>query len=936
VCGTRENGRVTHSPGSRREPARPFDLAAIGRGLVFADSLDRLAAALDDGGGAAVVQAPPGTGKTTLVPPLLANLARAGGDRLGGGVAGGRIVVTQPRRVAARAAARRLAFLDGSPLGERVGHTVRGESSTKPGALIEFVTPGILLRRLLADPSLPGVTAVILDEVHERGLETDLLVGMLTEVRELRGDLRLVAMSATVDAHRFAALLGARGDGAARGDDGGPAAVVDCPAALHPLEVRWAPAPVPRLDDRGVTRQFLEHVANTAAAAHARALAADPGVDALVFVPGAWEVAEVAARLRETADPGTEVLELHGQVDAAAQDRAVSGREPGGPPRIVVSTALAESSLTVPGVRLVVDSGLAREPRRDSVRGMSGLVTVSASRASADQRAGRAARLGPGTVVRCYDQKTFAAAPAHAMPEIAVADLAGAALVLACWGAPGGRGLALPDPPPRQAMDDAVRVLRDLGAVDDDGRATPIGRTLARVPADPRLARALLDGSAAVGTRTAAEVVALVAGDARAPGADLGRLWSDLRSGRDPAARRWTEEVRRLEGIARREGCGVANAGPGGDVVNAGPGAGGGTRAGGPRTGGLRGADALGFVVALAYPDRVARRVPGGSTYLLASGTAAGLPAGSSLAGHEWLAVAEVTRAAGRDAAGTGAVIRSAAALEADTAEVAAGHLLTDRLEARFEGGRVVARRERRLGAITLSSTPVKPGPAEGREAVARALATGGLGVIGWSPGADGLRRRLALLRRELGDPWPDVSEPALLARLGDWLGPELEALAGGASVRGLDLAEPLRRLLPWPQASRLGELAPERLEVPSGSRVPIAYPEVDDDGDAGRGGGEEAAGGSGETGARPVVAVKLQECFGWAATPRLVDGRVPVVFHLLSPAGRPLAVTDDLASFWSGPYAQVRAEMRGRYPKHPWPEDPWTAPATARTKKRG
>jgi ATP-dependent helicase HrpB len=330
-------------------------------------------------------------------------------------------------------------------------------------------------------------------------------------------------------------------------------------------------------------------------------------------------------------------------------------------------------------------------------------------------------------------------------------------------------------------------------------------------------------------------------------------------------------------------------------------------------------AEAIGFVVALAFPDRVARRVPGDGPerYLLTSGTRAGLPAGSPLSGHEWLGVAEVSRAQGRDAAGTGAVIRSAAPLTADTAEAAARHLLRETVEAHLSQGRVSARRERRLGAIMLASTPVRASAAEGRAAVARALASEGLATIGWSTAAEALRRRLALLHRELGGPWPDVSEPALLARLDEWLAPELGALAGGASIGGIDLAGPLSRLLPWPEAARLGELVPEALAVPSGSRIRIDYPDADD------------------TTGRPVVAVKLQECFGWAETPRLADGRVPVLFHLLSPARRPLAVTDDLASFWSGPYAQVRAEMRGRYPKHPWPEDPWTAPATARTKPR-
>ncbi|CAN7365651.1 ATP-dependent helicase HrpB [Arthrobacter sp. LjRoot14] len=877
----------------------PFDLGIISAGLAFAASLGELSEALRAGGaaGTAVVQAPPGTGKTTLVPPLLANIASAAVSG-GAGAPGGkgrtpRVVVTQPRRVAARSAARRLADLDGSRLGDRIGYTVRGERVGGAGTLIEFVTPGILLQRLLSDPGLETVDAVILDEVHERGLETDLLLGMLAEVRELRGDLMLVAMSATLDAPRFAALLAGGQD--ATHDGGAPAAVVDCPSALYPLETEWAPAAVARLDPRGVSRGFLDHVADTAAAAHTEALAADPGVDALVFLPGAREVSHVAGRLRGRVD--AEVLELHGQVSPTEQDRAVSGRDTGGRARIIVSTALAESSLTVPGVRLVIDSGLAREPRRDTNRGMSGLVTVSCSRASAEQRAGRAARQGPGRVVRCYDQKAFGAAPAHQTPEIVVADLTAAALVLACWGSPGGRGLALPDAPPGAAMDEAVEVLRELGAVGPDGLATELGKTLARIPADPRLARALLDGAATVGHRTAAEAVAVVAGDQRAPGADLTRLLATLRSGTDPAARRWKEDVRRMEGIVRKE-LAVVDRSRGVAPVTA--------------------AEAVGFVVGLAFPDRVARRVPGaGERYLLSSGTRAGLPAGSPLSGHEWLAVAEVSRAEGRDAAGTGAVIRSAAPLSVDTAEASARHLLRETVEAGFTQGRVTARRERRLGAIVLSSTPVRPSAAEGRAAVARALAKEGLGTIGWSTAADALRRRLALLHHELGSPWPDVSEGALLSRLDDWLAPELETLAGGAATAGIDLTEPLRRLLPWPDAARFGELAPETLEVPSGSRVRIDYPDAEhDDG-------------------RPVVAVKLQECFGWAETPRLAGGRVPVLFHLLSPARRPLAVTDDLASFWSGPYAQVRAEMRGRYPKHPWPEDPWTAPATARTKNR-
>lgn len=880
-------------PEEAHPPRGPFDLARIGAGLVFRSALAELASVLTAGGpaGAAVVQAPPGTGKTTLVPPLLANLVPVLKETANSGNSP-RVVVTQPRRIAARSAARRLASLDGSELGDRIGYTVRGERRSSSNTLIEFVTPGILLQRLLADPGLEAVDSVILDEVHERGLDTDLLLGLLGEVRQLRNDLVLVAMSATLDTSRFAALLDH--------ERAVPAPVVDCPSALHPLAVDWAPAKAPRLDTRGVTSAFLEHVADTTAAEHAKALQKGPDIDALVFLPGVREVSLVAARLRETAAPGTEILELHGQAAPAAQDRAVSGRDPGGPPRIVVSTALAESALTVPGVRLVVDSGLSREPRRDSTRGMAGLVTVSCSRSAAEQRAGRAARQGPGRVVRCYDQKTFAAAPAHPTPEILAADLTGAALVLACWGAPGGRGLTLPDTPPRAAMEAAVEVLRELGATAEDGLATEFGKTLARIPADPRLARALLDGAAVVGPRTAAEAVALVAGEQRAPGANLVRLLGELRTGRGHGAVRWADDVRRMEAIARQEQSRVPASAPMPFPADPSPGP----------------AEALGWVVALAFPDRVARRVPDaiGEQYLLSSGTRAGLPAGSGLAGHEWLAVAEVSRAGGREAAGTGAVIRAAAPLTGEQAESAASALLEETVDTRYSQGRLSARQERRLGAILLSSTPIQPQGEQARAAVAAALEKEGLGSFSWSPEATALRRRLALLFRVLGEPWPDVSEAALLRCLDAWLGPELDSLANGASAGGIELADPLRRLLPWPEAARLAELVPERLEVPSGSRVRIDYPEVEDDDGP------------------PVVAVKLQECFGWAQAPRIVDGRVPVLFHLLSPAGRPLAVTDDLTSFWSGPYAQVRAEMRGRYPKHPWPEDPWTAMATART----
>ncbi|WP_206477057.1 ATP-dependent helicase HrpB [Microbacterium sp. KRD172] len=844
----------------------PFDLSKIGRGLAFASAVDDLSAALDRSA-SVVVSSPPGTGKTTLVPPIIAGRVR------------GRVIVTQPRRVAARAAARRLAHLDGSPLGSRVGFTVRGERQVQSSAMIEFVTAGVLLRRLLDDPGLEGIGAVVIDEVHERALETDLLIGLLGEVRELRDDLVLIAMSATLDADRFATVLGT---------DAAPTPIVTQTVPAHALDVRWAPSPSPRLDERGVTWAFFDHVARTAVDAHRGMARSIPTADALVFAPGAREVAEIARRIRDLA-PEFDVRELHGQIPAAEQDAVIGGRRAGDAARIIVTTSLAESSLTVPGVRLVVDTCLSRAPQRDAARGMSGLVTGPASRASATQRAGRATREGPGVVVRCVDERTFAAAPARPAPEIATTDLTDAALLLACWGAPGGAGLRLVDPLPSDSLNDATTVLRGLGAIDSDGRATDEGRRLARIPVDPRLARALRDGSTRVGARAAAEVVALIGGELRVADGDVATALTALRNRRSTDARRWEQEVRRLmqftdDGRARRAD-----------------------------------ADLTGLVIALAFPERIARRVDhsaNGATFLLASGTRAGLT--GPLAGAEWLAVADVARAQGRAAAGTGAVIRSAAAISEHEAEQAATHLVTDRVEAQFTDGRVVARRERRIGAIVRSSVPVRVQAGEGgRDAVRRALENQGLGVFSWSDSADALRRRLALLHREIGVPWPDVSDAALLGALDSWLGPELATLATGTPASRIGLTSALRRLLPWPAAVDLDALVPERLEVPSGSRIRITYAPMDD------------------PSARPVVAVKLQECFGWAETPRLVGGRVPVLFHLLSPGGRPLAVTDDLASFWAGPYSQVRAEMRGRYPKHPWPEDPWSAVPTRHTKRR-
>ncbi|KQX76378.1 ATP-dependent helicase [Aeromicrobium sp. Root472D3] len=818
----------------------PPDLPVVG-------GLSALTTALRERG-TAVVQAPPGTGKTTLVPPAVAALVARGG---------GRVVVTQPRRIAARAAARRLAGLLGEKVGETVGHTVRGDRAVGPATRIEFVTTGVLLRRLQRDPELPGVAAVVLDEVHERQLDADLTLAFLVDVRAtVRDDLLLVAMSATVEAGRMGAVL--------------DAPVVDVPGALHPVTQHWAPPPADVLptggQDRGVPPRFLDHVAATVR----QALAADPG-DALVFVPGVGEVEGVMRRLTGLSD--VDVVALHGRLPAREQDLALTR---GPRRRVVVSTSVAESSLTVPGVRIVVDAGLSREPRTDQARGLPALVTVRVSRSAAEQRAGRAGREGPGAVHRCWSRADHAHLSAHPAPEIAVADLTGFCLELAAWGDPDGHGLALLDAPPRAALDAAHETLAALGATDDSGAITARGRAMAQVPADPRLARALLDGADVAGSRRAAEVVALLDDDVRAPGGDLVAALRMVRRG-GPAARSWSDAAARLESLVPSR---VARTDLTDDL-------------------------AVGAVVALAHPGRIARLRPGGGSYLMVSGTGASFRAADpALAGLPWIAIADVERRPGtRDA-----TIRSAAPVDEDTALDAASGSWHEVDEVVWERGRIVARRVTRLGAIELSAVPLaQPPPDAVAAAVAEGLSRDGLAALPWSEAAVALRRRMAFLHHALGEPWPDVGDEALLADVDAWLGVDLARVRSQAGLARVDVLGALRRLLPWPAAGRLDELAPERVRVPTGSAPRVEY---------------------GETGTeQPVLSLKLQDAFGWDATPRLADGRVPLLLHLLTPARRPAAVTADLASFWSGPYRQVRSELRGRYPKHAWPEDPTVRP---------
>lgn len=783
--------------------------------------LDDVTRALDRHG-TAVLVAPPGTGKTTVVPLALT----------------GRVVVAEPRRLAARAAASRMAALLGEPVGRTVGYAVRGDRRSSRDTRIEVVTTGLLVRRLQHDPGLPGVDVVMLDEIHERHLDADLLLTLTLDARAgLRPDLRLLATSATVATDRIAALLGA----------GTP--VIEAHVRTYPVTVTYHP---PARGER-----VERHVARTVHTA----LSESDG-DVLVFLPGAGEITRVGGMITDDVD----VVPLHGRLPAAKQDAALT---PGTRRRVVLATAVAESSLTVPGVRVVVDSGLARVPRMDHRRGLSGLVTTRVSASVAEQRAGRAGREAPGRVYRCWPEHEHATLPAQPEPEIRTVDLTRLALELACWGTPDGSGLDWWDPPPPGALAAGRAVLTALGALDASGAVTDRGRRIADVGLHPRLARALVDGAAAVGATAAAEVVALLDDDTLATSPSVE---DTLRRLRADGASRWHREVRRLAA-----------------QVPSGP----------------RRTPDPALVVALAYPERLARRrSPGGSEYLMAGGTAAEFHDAG-----EWLAVASADRQPGR-AQGK---IRLAARADQALAERAAPALLSEVDEITWSDGDVVARHVRRLGAIVLRERPLAdPDPERVREALVTGLRTTGLGLLTWTENATRLRQRLALLHRTLGAPWPDVSDEALSEALPVWLGPALVKARRRADLSRIDVHDALSLLLPWPAAARLDELAPDRLRVPSGARVRVDYATDE-----------------------PVLPVKLQETFGWTTTPRIADGRVPVLLHLLSPAGRPVAVTRDLETFWQEGYRQVRAELRGRYPKHPWPEDPLTATPTARTNRR-
>ena len=672
--------------------------------------------------GPLVVEAPPGTGKTTLVPLAIANKV-------------GKTLVTAPRRVAVRSAAQRLSQLSDSA---KVGYSIRGEH--KDGELVEFVTPGVLLNRLLKDPGLEGVNAVVIDEVHERQLDTDLVLAMCMEVALLRDDLYLAAMSATLDAKKFADHMGAQ--------------ILSTEAVTHPLDIQYAPH-AERI--RG-TREFYRHVAAQTTSEHRT----------LVFVPGVREVDLVCGFL-DDAKP------LHGRQTSKEQDEALRGDN-----RVVVATSVAESSITVPGVRKVVDAGLSRVPKRDN-RGMTGLVTVSEAKTSADQRAGRAGREGPGEVVRVFSRDEYAKMQPDITPEILTADLTGALLTMKAWGSP---DLPLIDEP--KDLTEAETNLEQLGAT-RNGTITDFGKKLASLPLDPRLGAALLEWGA-----QAAPTVARLAGETHA------------------------KRLRRL----------VPDKGP----VDPGE------------------------VIASAFPQWIAKKV--GEEYQLASGTRAKFNSNA-----EWIAAAEVQRT------NSGAIIREAEPIAFPE------HRVVEETRAYLEDGKVRGRKVARIGAIELSSTPVKLTPDEAAEA----LTDVDFASFPLTKEEQHLKERLDFLHETLG--WPDVSQ-------GDY-SPEVRGVAEGASIGSCDMRQAMLRQLDWQQVAELDAAAPKEYQYDSG---------------------------------RPVKRVKLQHMFGQRG--QTVSG-VKVLYHLLSPAGRPLAVTDDLDSFWEGPYQQVRKEMRGRYPKHAWPEDP-------------
>jgi len=807
--------------------------------------------------GAAVLVAPPGAGKTTRVPLVLAAEPWAQGKKL---------LVLEPRRLAARAAAARMAVTLGEAVGASVGYRVRFGSKISAATRIEVVTEGVFTRLVLDDPSLAGVAAVLFDEFHERSLDGDLGLALGRDVQQgLRADLKLLVMSATLDGARVGKLLG-------------DAPVIESAGRAFPVETRY------------LGRDARAPIERQVADAVARAVRAEAG-SLLVFLPGAAEIRRTEALLRERiGDPSIDVVPLYGALDADVQDRAIAPAPPGRR-KVVLATSIAETSLTIEGVRVVIDCGLARVPRYEPDVGLTRLETVRVSRAAADQRRGRAGRTEPGVCYRLWDEPQTAALEPANRPEILAADLSGLALDLAHWGVADPAQLAFLDSPPAPALAQAKALLGELHAIDRAGRITEEGKRLRELPLPPRLARMVVDAAAVGAAELAAEIAILLT--ERGLGGndvDLGHRLDALRRDRSQRATEARAMGRRWAQIAKANSSPLA------------------MERGEPARAGEE--LSVGALLALAYPDRIAKNRGAGGAFLLANGRGANVDAASALARAPFLTVAEIT--------GTAAQGRIVLAAPLTLGEIDAQ--FADRIESGDEitfdaaSASLRARRLRRLGAIALAEQPLT---VVADDATARMLAQGvvGLGIerLPWTKPLRQWRDRVMFLRRAEGGEWPDLSDAALAATAVDWLAP---ALAGKTALSGLasdDFAQALQGLLPWTLRRRLDAEAPTHFTAPSGSAVPIDY---------------EAQEG-------PKLAIRVQELFGLDRHPTIAAGRVPLVVELLSPAHRPVQVTRDLPGFWRGSYAAVKAEMKGRYPRHPWPDNPLAAAATRRAKPR-
>ncbi|WP_255448479.1 ATP-dependent helicase HrpB [Telmatospirillum sp. J64-1] len=822
--------------------------------LPIDEALPALLAALKDDP-RAVLQAPPGAGKTTRVPLALLDQDWAEGRR---------ILMLEPRRLAARAAAARMAQTLGEAVGETIGYRIRLDSRVSGRTRIEVVTEGILTRMIQDDPALDGVAAVIFDEFHERSLNADLGLALALEAQALREDLRILVMSATLDGEAVAALLG-------------DAPIVTSQGRAFPVETRHLdPQPKNRIEEE-------------VAAAIRRALAEESG-SILVFLPGQGEIRRVQSLL---GDLGEDVLvaPLYGDLPQAAQDAAIRPC-PQGRRKVVLSTAIAETSLTIEGIRVVIDSGLMRVPRFEPASGMTRLVTVKVSKASAEQRRGRAGRMEPGVCYRLWPEAAHGALAAQSTPEILEADLAPLALDLAQWGVTDPRQLAWLDAPPTAAWSQACDLLRRLGALDAEGRITRHGQVMARLPLHPRLAHMILAAKELGLGGLACEVAAILSER------DL------LRGQRDADLRRRIEVLRGAErglevdrGAVQRARQSIRQWQRQLDIKE-----------------GEGGIEETGLVLAFAYPDRIGQRRSGaGRQYRLSNGRGAFFSdQGERLAAEDFIVCAELDGDK-REARIFLAAPVTRAELETHFADAieAVDEVAWDSREQAVQ-----ARRRRKLGALVLKDEPLG-GNADSQAAIS-AMCEGirelGLNVLPWTKELENWRGRVMFLRRVEGESWPDLSDQALLDGLEDWLGPFLTGITRRGHLAKLDLAAALHALLDWPQSQALDKLAPSHLTVPSGSRIPLDYA-------------------GGET---PVLAVRLQEMFGATETPALAGGKVPLVVHLLSPAHRPVQVTQDLAGFWKSSYHAVKADLKGRYPKHYWPDDPLQAQATSRAKPRG